>query len=169
MGYLTVTQINTAIIRLAANYAGLCELITLPEVTHEGRATFALRIGTRSPHRPGLLDPFRFSPLPVGVLFVAGVQPRGRGGPELAIAFAADLLWAYEQGEGLRYGGKEFTASEIEQIVERLNVFVVPMVNPDGLHHIVQNPASMWRKNRNPADAGGNPDCVGVDVNRNFP
>jgi len=169
MGYLTVTQINTAIIRLAANYAGLCELITLPEVTHEGRATFALRIGTRSPDRPGLLDQFRFSPLPVGVLFICGVHPRERGGPELAIAFAADLLWAYEHGEGLRYGGKEFTASEVERIVEQLNVFVVPMVNPDGVHHIVENPASMWRKNRNPADAGGNPDCVGVDINRNFP
>src|SRR5262245_56335878 len=104
MGYLTVPQINTAIIRLAANYPGLCELITLPEITHEGRATFALRIGTRSSPRPGLLDPFRFSPLPVGVLFICGVHPRERGGPELSIAFAADLLWAYEHGEGLRYG-----------------------------------------------------------------
>ena len=169
MGYLTVTQINTAIIRLAANYPGLCELITLPEVTHEGRATFALRIGTRSPHRARFLDPIRLEPQPVGVLFICGVHARERGGPEIGIAFAADLLWAYERGEGLRYGGKEFAAADVEAIVEQINVFVVPMVNPDGVHHIVQNPASMWRKNRNPADGGGNPDCFGVDINRNFP
>src|SRR5262245_8642109 len=103
MGYLTVPQINTAIIRLASSYAGLCELIALPEVTYEGRATFALRIGTRSPTRSGFLDPFRFVPPPVGVLFLCGVHARERGGPEIAIAFAADLLWAYERREGLRY------------------------------------------------------------------
>jgi len=169
VGYLTVPQINTAIIRLAAKYAGLCELITLPEVTYEGRATFALRVGTKSPRGSGLLDPWRVSPRPVGVLFICGVHARERGGPEIGVAFVADLLWAYEHGEGLRYGGKEFTASEIEWIVEGLNVFVVPMVNPDGVHHIVQYPNSNWRKNRNPADATGSPASIGVDINRNFP
>jgi murein tripeptide amidase MpaA len=169
MGYLTVPQINTAITRLAADHAGICERIALPEATYEGRATFALRIGTRSPWRSGFLDPIRLVPRPPGVLFLCGVHARERGGPEIAIAFAADLLWAYERGQGLRYGGKEFSASDVEAIVERLNVFVVPMVNPDGVHHVVQNPGSNWRKNRNPADGGGNPGCYGVDINRNFP
>jgi hypothetical protein len=175
MGYLTVPQINTAIIRLAAKYRGLCELITLPEVTYEGRATFALRIGTRGPHgwrfladSSRLLEPLRSYIPPVGVLFICGAHARERGGPEIGIAFVADLLWAYEHRDGLRYGHKEFNAAAIEQIVERLNVFVVPVVNPDGVHYIVENPLSMWRKNRNPG-AAGNPNCVGVDVNRNFP
>src|SRR5512134_3033899 len=104
MGYLTVNQINTVIIRLAADYAGVCELITLPHVTHEGRSTFALRIGRRAPHRPRW-DPLRpFTP-PAGVLFIHGVHARERGGPEIALAFAADLLYAYDHGQGLQYGG----------------------------------------------------------------
>jgi murein tripeptide amidase MpaA len=170
MGYLTVTQINTAIIRIAADYPDVCELLTLPHVTHEGRSTFALRIGKRSARRPMWLDPMSSFTRPVGVLFIHGVHARERGGPEIAIAFAADLLYAYDRGQGLRYGGKDFPASQIRSIVEQLNVFVVPLVNPDGLHHITQNPgAFMWRKNRNPASSGGAANCIGVDINRNYP
>src|SRR5512134_2033919 len=101
MGYLNVTQINTAIIRLAANHPDVCELITLPHVTHEGRSTFALRIGRRPPHRPAW-DPLRPFRAPVGVLFIHGVHARERGGPEIALAFAADLLYAYDRSQGLR-------------------------------------------------------------------
>lgn len=170
MGYLSVNQINTVIIRLAADYQGVCELITLPHVTQEGRTSFALRIGLHAPHRPRWWDPLRpFTP-PVGVLFIHGVHARERGGPEIALAFAADLLYAYDRGEGLRYGGKEFTEEQIRTIVEQLNVFVVPLVNPDGLEYITRNPAEfMWRRNRNPVSSGGAPACVGVDINRNFP
>ena len=168
MGYLTLPQLNTAIIRLANQYGHICQLITLPHPTQEGRATFALRIGTRSPGRPPWRDPLPGIALPTGVLFICGVHARERGGPETAVAFVADLLYAYDRGEGLRYGGKEFSAADIDGIVKRLNVFVVPVVNPDGVHHIVQHPTSMWRKNRNPADSGGNPACIGVDINRNF-
>jgi murein tripeptide amidase MpaA len=167
MGYLTVNQINTVVIRLAANHAGVCELITLPHRTHEGRSTFALRIGRRGPHRSPW-DLLR--PLPPGVLFIHGVHARERGSPEIALGFAADLLWAYDHGQGLQYGGKTFTEAQVRAIVDQLNVFVVPLVNPDGLHFINQDPKNfMWRKNRNPASSGGNPARIGVDVNRNFP
>ena len=169
MGYLTVNQINTVIIRLAADYAGLCELITLPHRTHEGRSTLALRIGRRPARRPWW-DPLRPFTAPPGVLFIHGVHARERGGPEIALGFAADLLYAYDRHQGLQYGGKSFSEAQIRSIVDELNVFVVPLVNPDGLHFINQNPANfMWRKNRNPASSGGVAGRIGVDVNRNFP
>ena len=44
---------------------------------------------------------------------------------------------------------------------------MIPQVNPDGRHHS-QTVKAMWRKNRNPDDAGGRPSCVGVDLNRNY-
>ena len=169
MGYLGVNQINTVIIRLAADHPDVCELLTLPNLTHEGRSTFALRIGKRAPHRPWWDPRPSFTP-PVGVLFIHGVHARERGSPEIALAFVADLLWAYDRHEGLRYGARQFTDAQIRSIVDELNVFVVPLVNPDGLNFIVQNPAQfMWRKNRNPASSGGRADSIGVDINRNFP
>jgi murein tripeptide amidase MpaA len=46
-------------------------------------------------------------------------------------------------------------------------VFVFPCVNPDG-REFSQKYDPLWRRNRNPADSGGQPGCVGVDLNRNF-
>jgi hypothetical protein len=52
----------------------------------------------------------------------------------------------------------------IQNIVEGMNVFVIPCVNPDGRNYS-QNGGGYWgRKNRNPA-AGGS--TYGVDINRN--
>lgn len=74
---------------------------------------------------------------------------------------------AYLSNSGLRYGGKIFTAVQIKMILDGLHVIVFPLVNPDGRHHS-QTASGLWRRNRNPAYSGGNPSCVGVDLNRNY-
>jgi murein tripeptide amidase MpaA len=44
---------------------------------------------------------------------------------------------------------------------------IFPCVNPDGRHYS-QTSHPLWRHNRNPSESGGNPNCVGVDINRNY-
>jgi murein tripeptide amidase MpaA len=155
MAYFNVIEVESALSALAAAYPGLTGLISLPNTTHEGRSCHALRIGTGSVASKD------------AVLFIGGVHAREWGSCEICINFAADVLEAYTLGTGVVYGGKPFTNAQIKAIVEGLHVFVFPMVNPDGRHHS-QTVVPLWRRNRNPADSGGNPDCVGIDINRNY-
>ncbi|XP_060597007.1 carboxypeptidase B-like [Ruditapes philippinarum] len=53
----------------------------------------------------------------------------------------------------------------INTLLERYDVFLVPVVNPDGYEYSHTN-ERMWRKNRK-INTGSS--CVGVDLNRNFP
>jgi murein tripeptide amidase MpaA len=155
MPYLNVTEVVSDLITLASTYPALTELITLPNITYEGRTSHALRIGTGSVARKD------------AVLFIGGVHAREWGSCEICLNFATDLLEAYTLGTGLGYGGKSFTSTQIKAIVEGLHVFVFPLVNPDGRYYS-QTVEAFWRRNRNPTDSGGDPNCVGVDVNRNY-
>jgi murein tripeptide amidase MpaA len=153
MTFLNVVEIESALIGLASAYPNVTQLITLPFFTVEGRQSHALRIGN--------------GPCPrTGVLIISGAHAREWGGPDICINFAADLIEAWDMGTGLVYGGTSYTASEIESIIERLDVIVFPDINPDGRHYS-QNTFAMCRKNRNPA-SGGSANKLGVDVNRNF-
>ena len=144
---MNVTEVESAIQALSVSYPNLCELITLPNTTHEGRTTHAIRIA---------LGPLDDRP---SMLFIGGQHAREWGSCEICINFATDLLEAYDLGTGLSYGGKSYTASEVQQVIEQTQVFVFPCVNPDGRHHS-QTTRAMWRKNRNPTNA--------VDINRNY-
>ena len=46
MPYMNVTEVESALIGLSAAYPSICELITLPHVTVEGRTSHAVRLGT---------------------------------------------------------------------------------------------------------------------------
>lgn len=153
MAYLNVVEIEGALQELAAAYPATAELIILPHFTHEGRQSHALRVGARP---VAAVD---------GVLMLGGVHAREWVPPDALVSVAADLLEAYAIGTGLGYGGKTFSAAEVRQVLETLNLFVYPSVNPDGRHHS-QTSDSQWRKNRRPHTNGS--DCVGVDINRNF-
>ncbi len=54
--------------------------------------------------------------------------------------------------------------------LEEAEIWVVPVVNPDGYEY-TRNVDSWWRKNRRPHETDQNgkaPDAVGVDLNRNY-
>ena len=147
MPYLNVTEVESALSALSGAHAGLCELITLPNLTHEGRTSHAIRVG---------LGPLDNRP---ATLFIGGQHAREWGSCEICINVATDLIDAYEANAGLAYGGKSFSAAQIKPIIENSQLFIFACVNPDGRNHS-QTVSPMWRKNRNPVDP--------VDVNRNY-
>ncbi|CAN9498429.1 unnamed protein product [Ophioblennius macclurei] len=54
--------------------------------------------------------------------------------------------------------------SDITQILDSMDVYILPVLNPDGYHY-TWTTNRMWRKNRSISKGSG---CVGVDLNRNF-
>ncbi|MHA6323783.1 M14 family zinc carboxypeptidase [Roseivivax sp. CAU 1753] len=147
MPYMNITEVQSATQALATAYPGTCELITLPNQTHEGRDVYGLRLGL------GALDSRP------GIAFIGGQHAREWGSCEICVNFAADLLEAYSLNTGLSYGGQSYSATTVKRLIEDAQIFVLPMVNPDGRHYS-QTSFAMWRKNRNPGGA--------VDLNRNY-
>ena len=158
--YLTVEQAETLLSNLAADFSSSCDLIELPHRTFEGRASHAVRL------RAGAADGRP------AMLFTGCLHAREWGSCEILITLATDLLRAFTDGTGLRYGNSAFTAGDIRAIMNRLDIVIFPVVNPDGRHFSLTHSAikddAEWRKNRNPAHSGGRPKCIGVDINRNF-
>ena len=151
-GYYDSASINLILWILSVQFPSICKLYTLPESSHEGRVINYIKIaGGPATNRQG-------------VLFIAGVHGEELVNPDLLASFACDLCTAYKYGEGLEYGGKTYSYSSIKQIVEALDIFVVPIVNPDGRNYTMYKDV-LWRKNMNP-NPGYN--CKGVDINRNF-
>jgi murein tripeptide amidase MpaA len=153
MAYLNATEIESALQNLATFYPETTEAIACPNATHEGRQSHALRVAAK---RDAAVD---------GILILGGVHAREWVPPDALVSLAADLLEAYKLGTGLVYGGKRFSANDVRQVMETLDLFVVPCVNPDGRYYSQTNDA-LWRKNRRPHPGNGN--CIGVDINRNF-
>ncbi|XP_038146327.1 carboxypeptidase B2 [Cyprinodon tularosa] len=54
--------------------------------------------------------------------------------------------------------------SDITQILDNMDVYVLPVMNPDGYKY-TWTKDRMWRKNRSPTNGTS---CIGVDLNRNF-
>ena len=81
---------------------------------------------------------------------------------ESPVYFANQLLSGYATDDSIRY------------LVDHLQVWVVPIMNPDGLTY-TQSSANdqmdsvrLWRKNRRPISLGSCSSTVGVDLNRNY-
>ena len=153
-GYLTSEGIDSAIQYIAKSYPSLVQLIVLPEKTHEGRTSRAIKISTNNSSPKN------------GLLFLGGVHAREILNPDLLVKLALNLCEAYTSNIGLKFGEKSYSADDIKQIVENLELFLFPLVNPDG-RSFVQAPNGdvWWRKNKNP-----NPGLPhkGVDLNRNY-
>jgi hypothetical protein len=97
---MNTMEIEFALANLQTTHPQLCQTITLPEKSCEGRTCHALRIARN----------YRSDKL--AMLILGGVHAREWGGPDIVVNFAADLLRAYSQGKGLKYLKKVFQASE---------------------------------------------------------
>ena len=145
---------------MASAYPGLAELIPLPEESFEHRTIGCLRIGTLGADAAD------------GALFVFGQHAREWVPPEVALAFAADVLYAYTNNQPLTYGGKSYTAAQIHQTLDAINVFVVACANPDGRIYTMIDDTEQKRLSRADRNISHHPTgpeiCHGVDLNRNY-
>ncbi|MGD0338781.1 MAG: M14 family zinc carboxypeptidase [Bacteroidota bacterium] len=147
--YLNTDEINTALQQFAADNPGLCTLITLPNLSFEGRTSYALKIaGGAAVSRKG-------------VLLLGGTHAREWGSSDILVALAEKMIAAYNAGTGITFQGKSFTSAEIVRIIENIDVFIFPNVNPDG--KVYTQSGHDWRKNRRPIGAD-----IGIDINRNY-
>lgn len=152
--YLEVEAVERAMDEIAtpAN-AHFIELIPLPKPTWEGRKSKAVRIGLKERQNR------------IGVYFLGGMHGDELGGPDILINFTQQLAAAYRANTGITLGRSVFTRNQIRRIVENLDIFVFPQVNPDGRHQTLTK-AGPGRKNRRPPADQYN--RHGVDINRNF-
>ena len=119
-----------------------------PQVARAPWTVQALRIGA---HRDGSR---------IGVLAYSQEHAREWATPLVTLEFAERLLANYA------------TDAETHALLQDVDVFVIPMVNPDGAHYSF-NDFNMQRKNMDNYCTGAQRDPVhrdewGVDVNRNY-
>jgi Zinc carboxypeptidase len=127
-----------------------------------------------------------------GVLLTGGVHARELAPPDALVSFLEQLAKAYAAKAAITYpswtdpvGGIVYDSFTIpwpwvRKVVESVDLYVAPLVNPDGRDFALATLPSgatdaektlhkRWRKNRRPAPTGNtDPLAVGVDINRNF-
>jgi murein tripeptide amidase MpaA len=137
---------------LAGMLPSLCTRAELANPSIQGRTMHALRLaaGGGTGRR--------------GVLIVGGLHARELMNPDAIVELLRDLILAYIRGRGVTYGGRSWSAFDIKVMIETLDIWMIPCVNPDGRQRVMDGDG-LWRKNvrDNPGTS-----CEGVDVNRNF-
>ncbi len=154
MPYLNVNEVESALESVATTYPGIIQRFALPNSTWESRTCHAVKIANGG------------SSGRIGTYFLGGVHAREWVCPDSLINFVELLAEAYQANTGIVLGGKSFTATQIQNIVNKLDIFIFPQANPDGRNRSMTTD-NFWRKNLRPAPAG-HPGSEGVDINRNF-
>jgi murein tripeptide amidase MpaA len=150
--YRTVATLDFLTGLLAAWFPQYFTRIQLPHASVDGRPIYALRMraGGGADRR--------------GVLVVGGTHARELMNPDAVIELAVDLLVSHAFQADVVYGGKTWPAADTKLILEALDLWLIPCLNPDGREYVMTTD-DLWRKNRR-----DNPDtpCDGVDLNRNL-
>jgi len=158
--YLDTTGILDRFQSLHTEFPALTEWLDLPYPTSGYDGSNAAL------HGPATVKLFRITTTPgwvskPGLLLIAGNHAREWIPPLAAIEFAEQLLRTYTPGS------PNPGVQAINEIVEGLDVLIVPAMNPDGINYSHHDDA-MWRKNRRANPPAAPPACDGVDTNRNF-
>ncbi|WP_027155702.1 M14 family zinc carboxypeptidase [Mesorhizobium sp. WSM2561] len=172
MPYFTAVQIEAEMTALAAAAPALCAKTVLPNPTVSegvGPTTYSyLKVANGSGAGR------------VAVLAVGGMHAREWAQPDAVISFAKALIAAYQgsaafvipaytDAGGNTYGPVTVPAATIKQMVDRMDILLLPLANPDGRAFAMAAAANKgWRKNRAPRTVPANPATAGVDLNRNF-
>jgi carboxypeptidase T len=150
--YHTYDQAQAEFRALAAAHPDLAAYVPVGH-SYEGREIFALKI-TRDAAAENSAKP--------DVLITGCHHAREWISVESPIYFANQLIARYE------------TDSAVRQAVDHLQIWIVPIVNPDGFVFSQSAPPGisdgtrMWRKNRRPITLDACASAVGVDLNRNY-
>jgi carboxypeptidase T len=147
-GYLTTTAIEQCLVLINTSYPGFTELVPFGS-SEQGRPIRALRIRAGAGERNG-------------ALLIGGTHARELLNPDLLVGLAYKLCWAYDNNVGLTFGGKSWSRTDVRTLVDGMDIFIVPNINPDGREY-VETVDYTWRKNR-----GTNADgTIGADLARN--
>ena len=149
-GYMSSATIETVLVLLNGAYPSFTSLVQMPETSVEGRVIRAIRIRGGSGNRNG-------------VLLVGGAHARELINPDALVGLAYKLCWAYDNHTGITLGGKSWSTTDVRAIVDGLDIFILPNMNPDGREY-VRTTDPWWRKNRS-FNADG---TRGTDLNRNY-
>ncbi|HEY6327818.1 MAG TPA: M14 family metallopeptidase, partial [Blastocatellia bacterium] len=137
---------------LAQNNPGIAEIVTLGS-TYEGNEIFALKIASN----PTVDDPSK-----PNVLITGCHHAREWISVEPPMYFANQLVNGYSTDDGIKY------------LVDHLQIWIVPVLNPDGLSFSQQSAnddltaVRLWRKNMDPVYLPACGSGTGVDLNRNY-
>lgn len=149
-GYLDPASINVVIGYQVLQFPDLVSTVDLPHPSVQGRPTTLLHIS----HAPGVRR---------RVFFVAGVHAREMMNPDMMLSLCYRICDAYRSGSGVTLGGQSFRMEDIRAIVQKLDILLIPLVNPDGRQMVIDSDPS-WRKNLRDNGPGQQ---RGVDLNRN--
>jgi len=76
-------------------------------------------------------------------------------------------------GDGLIDEGidEDIIEERVTYIVDNYEIWIIPLLNPDGYNYDREDPSRFWRKNMRDNDGNDRygDECDGVDLNRNFP
>jgi murein tripeptide amidase MpaA len=184
-GYMTSTVISAHLDALVAAHPTVCTRSQAADWRPgtQGGASGYVKVGVAPAGPPAQRN---------AVLLIGGVHARELAQPDALVSFLEKLLPAYASHSAITYpawtdplsttvyGSFIIPAPWVRAIVERLDLYVAPLVNDDGRDFVltplpttaprpVQELHKMWRKNRRAAPAGNtNPQAAGVDINRNF-
>ena len=153
-GYLTTTAIEQSLVWLNTTYPGFTQLLHFGD-SEQGRPIRAILIRAGAGDRNG-------------ALLIGGTHARELLNPDCLVGLALKLCWAYDNNLGLTFGGKEWSRTEIRLLVDGMDIFIVPNINPDGREYVQTTPGPLhhewWRRNRGTNSDG----TVGADLNRNY-
>lgn len=156
--YIDAAEASERVQALAVEFPALCQHITLPYMTHGYDGINPELIGPTQVHVLRITTTPSAISKP-GLLVVCGTHAREWVNPLIAIEFAEQLLRNYSPGS------PDPEIVRINKIVEQGDMFIVPVMNPDGLNYSIYDDAG-YRKNRR--NNIGFPACPGVDNNRNY-
>ncbi|CAB9517442.1 Mast cell carboxypeptidase A [Seminavis robusta] len=151
--YRTVQETFDAVDELAAQYSDFVRVETIGESWRKqnGDGGFDIKIMVLSAPTS---DP---AVNKVDMMVVAGHHSRELPPPEAVMKWATLLL------EGF---GKD---ADLTWILERTNIHIVPIANPDGRQIVQENLDWMYRKNAHPFGCENGTALEGVDLNRQYP
>jgi len=145
--YLTLNEIYAAMRQLADQNPRRVERCEIGRA-RETRPIYALRL----PREPRRARAYRDRPQ---VVINAMQHAREWITPPVALYFAYRLVAEYP------------TNTQVREALDRLEVYVVPVVNPDG-YVFTHTTNRLWRKNRRYIGRVFNQPVYGVDLNRNW-
>jgi carboxypeptidase T len=139
----TYNEMLAALRKIVSDRPDLAQLESIGRSV-EGKELWALKISDAT--RPANGDK-------PAIVFMGTHHAREHLSTEMPIMFAEDIIKKYD------------TDQEIRSLLSRIEIYFIPMVNPDGAMYDIEGKRyKWWRKNRKNNGSG----VYGVDLNRNY-